>query len=119
VSKNKKLAVIYWIHIMSYKKNKEDYDEYFKDKRNNMIDFIKNSKYIIVNKHIYQPKWPNDPCFFPKYNKVKYEMDITLNEDGGFYILINGIKNLFKISVRSGRWYSGRDYIEYNEPKDI
>ena len=53
----------------------QEYKSDLKDIQNQMIEFIKGKKDILVNEYILQPMYPNDPVSFEKFIEVSKPID--------------------------------------------
>lgn len=75
--------------------------------KNQMIDWIKNKKSVIVNIDILKPRYPNDPCFQKEFKQQEQSITKIMNE----YVIVDGFT--YKIDPCNRKWSGGRGYIEY------
>lgn len=76
------------------------------NKKNQMIEYIKNKKEIVIHKYILQPKYHHDACFFDKYTELTKQIDLI---DSEFNVIIEGKKYI--LNPQHERWYWNNNFI--------
>ena len=119
-------------YVLEEATNRNNYNVKLLETILKMREFIKNKKEktVLVHENIYQAKYPNDPCFFEKYNKVTrnikfirfYPAELNLSNLSQLhdYIILKDdivytthTEKTFCFDPRKNQWSCGKDFIKF------